>query len=84
SFYTTFQKMSLKLGIAVSAAVLAASIHMLGHQQPLLSDFSVALLVVSAISLAAPITSLRLDRAAGAEVSGHRDRKTRPRVAVAE
>jgi EmrB/QacA subfamily drug resistance transporter len=84
SFYTTFQQMSLTLGIAVSAAVLAASIHLLGHQQPLLSDFSVAFLVVSAISLAAPITSLRLDRAAGAEVSGHRDRKTRPRVAVAE
>jgi EmrB/QacA subfamily drug resistance transporter len=83
SFYTTFQQMSLTLGIAVSAAVLAASIHLLGHRQPLLSDFSVAFLVVSAISLAAPMISLRMDRAAGAEVSGHRDR-ARSRVAVAE
>ena len=31
SFYTTFQQMSLTLGIAVSAAVLAASIRLLGH-----------------------------------------------------
>src|ERR1700753_4055084 len=31
SFYTTFQQMSLTLGIAVSAAVLAASIRMLHH-----------------------------------------------------
>jgi len=84
SFYTTFQQMSLSLGIAISAAVLAASIHLLGHQQALLPDFSVAYLVVSAISLAAPVISLRLDRAAGAEVSGHRDRADRPRVAVAE
>ncbi|MGA9013790.1 MAG: MFS transporter, partial [Acetobacteraceae bacterium] len=84
SFYTTFQQMSLTLGIAVSAAVLAASIDLLGHQQPLLSDFSVAFLVVAAISLAAPLISLRLDRAAGAEVSGHHDRTTKPRVAVAE
>ena len=83
SFYTTFQQMSLTLGIAMSAAVLAASIQVLGHRQPLLSDFSVAFLVVSAISLAAPMLSLRLDRAAGAELSGHRDR-ARSRVAVAE
>ena len=31
SFYTTFQQMSLTLGIAVSAAVLAASVDLLGH-----------------------------------------------------
>jgi EmrB/QacA subfamily drug resistance transporter len=84
SFYTTFQQMSLTLGIAISAAVLAASIHLLGHQEALLSDFSVAFLVVSTIALAAPLLSLRLDRAAGAEVSGHRDRAAKPRVAVAE
>ena len=84
SFYTTFQQMSLTLGIAISAAVLAASIDVLGHEHALLPDFSVAFLVVSAIALAAPLLSLRLDRAAGAEVSGHRDRAARPRVAVAE
>jgi EmrB/QacA subfamily drug resistance transporter len=83
SFYTTFQQMSLTLGIAVSAAVLAASIRVLGHPAPLLSDFSVAFLVVAAISLAAPAISLRLDKGAGAELSGHRDRAVKARVAAA-
>ena len=54
------------------------------HQQPLLSDFSVAFLVVAGISLAAPVFSLRLDKGAGDELSGHRDRAAKPRVAVAE
>jgi EmrB/QacA subfamily drug resistance transporter len=34
SFYTTFQQMSLTLGIAISAAVLAASVRALGHDGP--------------------------------------------------
>jgi hypothetical protein len=84
SFYTTFQQMSLTLGIAISAAVLAASIRALGHAQPLLVDFSIAFLAVSGISLAAPLLSLRLDRAAGEELSGHRCRVANPRVALAE
>ena len=84
SFYTTFQQMSLTLGIAISAAVLAASVRVLGHAQPLLSDFSVAFLAVAAISLAAPVASLRLDKAAGAELSGHHGRAAKPRIAAAE
>jgi EmrB/QacA subfamily drug resistance transporter len=84
SFYTTFQQMSLTLGIAISAAVLAASVQLLGHTEPLLSDFSVAFLVVASISLAAPVVSLRLDKSAGAELSGHRDRPAKPRLAPAE
>jgi Na+/melibiose symporter-like transporter len=84
SFYTTFQQMSLTLGIAISAAVLAASVRVLGHAEPLLSDFSVAFLAVAAISLAAPVASLRLERGAGAELSGHRVRGAKPRVAAAE
>ena len=84
SFYTTFQQMSLTLGIAISAAVLAGSIRMLGHSAPLLSDFSVAFLAVSGIALAAPLLSLRLDPSAGAELSGHPGRAGKPRVAAAE
>jgi hypothetical protein len=84
SFYTTFQQMSLTLGIAVSAAVLAASIRVLGHPQPLLADFSVAFLVVAGISLAAPVFSLRLDQSAGDELSGRCDGPAKPRIAVAE
>jgi hypothetical protein len=84
SFYTTFQQMSLTLGIAISAATLAASVNLFGHQEPMLSDFSVAFLLVATISLLAPLISVRLDKAAGAELSGHRDRPSKPRVAAAE
>jgi Na+/melibiose symporter-like transporter len=70
SFYTTFQQMSLTLGIAVSAAALAACLAVRGHAQPLLGDFSVAFLVVTGISALAPLISLQLDRSAGAELSG--------------
>jgi Na+/melibiose symporter-like transporter len=84
SFYTTFQQMSLTLGIAISAAVLAASVRALGHDGPQLSDFSVAFLAVAVISLAAPVLSRRLDKSAGAELSGHRERPAKPRLAAAE
>ncbi len=74
SFYTTFQQMSLTLGIAVSAAALAASITVTHHAQPMLPDFSAAFLFVAAISFMAPLLATRLDKGAGAELSGHRDR----------
>ena len=84
SFYTTFQQMSLTLGIAISAAVLAASEHLLGHAELMLSDFSVSFLAVAVISLFAPLLSSRLDKSAGAELSGHRERPAKPRLAAAE
>jgi hypothetical protein len=80
SFYTTFQQVSLTLGIAVSAAALAASITVTRHTQPLLPDFSAAFLFVGAVSFIAPLLASRLEPAAGAELSGHRDR---PAVAKA-
>ncbi|HVY16641.1 MAG TPA: MFS transporter [Rhodopila sp.] len=80
SFYTTFQQMSLTTGIAVSAAALAASVAITGHSQPLPMDFSHAFLFVSAISFLAPILATKLDRNAGAEMSGH---TTRPVAAKA-
>jgi EmrB/QacA subfamily drug resistance transporter len=70
SFYTTFQQMALTLGIAVSAAALAASLALRGHATPLLGDFTVAFLVVAGISALAPLISLQLERTAGAELSG--------------
>jgi EmrB/QacA subfamily drug resistance transporter len=82
SFYTTFQQMSLTLGIAISAAMLAGSMAVAHHAHALLADFSVAFLGVSAISVFAPLLATRLDREAGAELSGHRGRK--PRTAAAE
>jgi MFS family permease len=75
SFYTTFQQLSLTLGIATSAAVLGASVDWRGHAGPMLPDFSTAFLVVGAIAILAPLLSLRLRRDAGAELSGHHVRK---------
>ncbi len=72
SFYTTIQQMALSLGIAVSAAALAGSIAIAGHSRPLVSDFSVAFVVVGLLALVAPAISSRLDPSAGAEMSGQR------------
>ncbi len=74
SFYTTFQQMSLTTGIALSAAALAASVAMTGHAAPGPADFSHAFLFVAAISFLAPLLATRLNRDAGAEMSGHRGR----------
>src|SRR5271165_313433 len=68
SFYSTFQQMTLTLGIAVSAAALAASIAVTGHSQPMLPDFSAAFLFVAAVSLMAQLLATRLDKDAGAEL----------------
>ncbi len=73
SFYTTFQQMSLTMGIALSAAALAASIAVTHHVQPMLPDFSAAFLFVGAVAFMAPLLATRLDKSAGAELSGHRD-----------
>jgi hypothetical protein len=80
SFYTTFQQMSLTLGIAVSAAALAASISITHHGEPMLPDFSAAFLFVAGVSFLAPLLATRLDRDAGAELSGHRDRPSLVKV----
>jgi EmrB/QacA subfamily drug resistance transporter len=72
SFYTTFQQMSLTLGIAVSASALAGSIALHGHTAPLLEDFSLAFLLVAGTSMIAPLLSTRLKKDAGGELSGQR------------
>jgi hypothetical protein len=64
----------LSLGIAVSAAALAGSVVLTGHARPAPADFSIAFIVVAAISFMAPAISARLDRSAGAELSGQRIR----------
>ena len=72
SFYTTFQQLMLSLGICISSATLALSMALSGHPTPHLADFSVAFLVVTAISLVAAPVCARLPRNAGAAMSGHR------------
>ncbi len=71
SFYTTFQQMALTLGIALSAAALAASMAVTGHAQPKLPDFTAAFLFVAAVSYLAPLLATRLEPTAGDELSGH-------------
>ncbi len=78
SFYTTQQQMMLSLGIAFSAAALAGSMATRGHAVPELSDFSVAFIVVGGLAMLAPVVSLWLNPAAGAELSGHRARAAEP------
>jgi len=70
SFYTTFQQVFLTLGIAVSATALAASVAANHRAEPALGDFSVAFLLIAAVSALSPLISLQLDRSAGAELSG--------------
>ena len=77
SFYTTFQQMSLSLGIAVSAAALAGSAALSGHATLQLSDFTAAFLLVAAVALMAPLASTRLKPDAGSELSGHGRRQNR-------
>ncbi|MDE2576898.1 MAG: multidrug efflux MFS transporter [Rhodospirillales bacterium] len=72
STYTTLQQVMLTVGIATSAAVLSTSIALSGHPRPTPMDFSVAYLFVAGIAIFAPLVATRLDRSAGAELSGHR------------
>jgi MFS family permease len=74
SFYSTFQQLMLSLGICTGATALHASMTLQGHARPEFSDFSAAFWTVTAISLTAVFVNLRLDRAAGAEMSAQSQR----------
>jgi len=76
SFYTTFQQMTLTLGICLAAASLATSRALSGRSTLSLADFSTALMVIGAVSLLATPVLSRLPADAGSELSGHR--ATRP------
>ena len=72
SFYTTFQQLMLSAGICVAATVLQGAMIAGGHDSPSFGDFSIAFLVVTALSLSATIWNLRFAPDAGREISGHR------------
>jgi EmrB/QacA subfamily drug resistance transporter len=72
SFYSTFQQLSLSLGITVAALSLAASTALLGHARSTMADFSIAFAVLSASALLSCVPCLRLSQDAGDELSGHR------------
>ena len=72
SFYSTFQQFSLTLGIAVAAGVLSILVAIGGRTLPDLSDFTLTFVFMGAFSLASAPIAARLERNAGAEVSGQK------------
>ncbi|WP_375270606.1 MFS transporter [Sphingomonas sp.] len=71
SFYATFQQLMLSLGICAAAASLHVGMLSSGHDRPQLSDFTLAFLVVTAVSATATIWNRRFAPDAGAQLSGH-------------
>jgi len=71
SFYTTFQQLMLSVGICAGALALHGATLIHGHAKAELGDFSMAFMVVTAISLTATIWNLKFSDNAGADFSGH-------------
>jgi EmrB/QacA subfamily drug resistance transporter len=70
SFYATFQQLMLSLGICVGAGALHVGMLAAHSRTPQLSDFTLAFLVVTAVSALATIWNLRFAADAGEELSG--------------
>jgi EmrB/QacA subfamily drug resistance transporter len=70
SFYATFQQLMLSLGICVGAGVLHLGMLAAGRSTPGFSEFTLAFLVVTAISALATIWNMQFSRRAGHELSG--------------
>jgi len=70
SFYATFQQLMLSLGICVAAGALQLSVAFSGHQHVGLSDFSVAFLVVTGVSIFAAPVSMLFPKTAGDDMRG--------------
>jgi EmrB/QacA subfamily drug resistance transporter len=70
SFYATFQQLMLSLGICVGAGALRVGMFLDHRKAPVLSDFSLAFLVVTAISALATAWNLRFSKQAGDELTG--------------
>jgi EmrB/QacA subfamily drug resistance transporter len=70
TLYSVLQQVSLTIGIPISAGVLQMARVAGHHATPLTADFSVAFVVVAAISLLASPASLLMPKSAGREMSG--------------
>jgi EmrB/QacA subfamily drug resistance transporter len=70
SFYATFQQLMLSLGICVGAGALRVGMLLAHRQAPRLSDFSLAFVVVTAISALATPWNMRFEKHAGDELTG--------------
>jgi EmrB/QacA subfamily drug resistance transporter len=72
SFYATFQQLMLSLGVCAGALALHVGMLAGGHSGPRLADFTLAFLIVTAISASATIWNRRFAADAGADLSGRR------------
>jgi EmrB/QacA subfamily drug resistance transporter len=72
TLYTTFQQLSLTLGIVAGASILEFSAMLSHHPTALRSDYAFAFVVVSSIALLAVPLTVRLAPDAGESISGHR------------
>lgn len=70
SFYATFQQLMLSMGICVGAISLELGMLVSHRSQPGLPDFTLAFLVVTAISMSATYWHMRFARNAGDDMSG--------------
>lgn len=71
SISSTLQQLSLALGVAFAATILEASTAIRGSDLTL-TDFHIAFAVVALVSVLAIVPLLKMDKNAGAHVSGHR------------
>jgi hypothetical protein len=70
SFYSTFQQLTISLGICLGATMLHLSMSLGGRSVPSFPDFSVAFGTVTAISLCSLFANIRFDPKAGRQMSG--------------
>ncbi|MGH7105157.1 MAG: MFS transporter [Acetobacteraceae bacterium] len=70
TFYSTFQQLTLSLGICTAAATLHVSTVLTGRAVPGFADFSAAFWVVTGISLCSIFANIRFDPGAGRQMSG--------------
>jgi MFS family permease len=70
SFYATFQQLTLSFGICAGAAALHIGMLLGARSRPVLSDFTLAFILVTLISALATIWNLKFARDAGASMSG--------------
>ena len=73
TLYSALQQVSLTIGIPISAGILQIARTASGHVVPQTADFTLAFLVVAAISALAGPASLLLPHGAGREMSGARE-----------
>jgi Na+/melibiose symporter-like transporter len=66
------QQVSIALGVALAGAILETLLSIDGRTELLPQDFTIAFLIVGAVSMLAALAFLNMGRGAGTQISGHR------------